>query len=299
MPPLSDTATPRFCAICGETARPAEVDRIRSNVRRFRERRFEIWRCPACQSLHCEPVADLAAYYQGYPIRAQRLDYFSRAWYAVVLRRLVQAGFTRQHRLLDHGCNQGLFLAYLKEQGYTQCTGYDPFVERFHDAAVLQQRYDVVVSLDVIEHDTDPADHLGRMVALLQPAGLLCIETPNASGIDLRQPETYLHALHLPYHQHILSWQGLQQLAQGNGLQQVRAWDRWYMDAWQPATSRRLIEGLLLHGDNDIDAGYEPPRLGLFLRHPSLLFHLLFGYFVPGRKNDHMMMMFRPVQDHG
>ena len=290
---LGDADTALRCVVCGHLAPAAESARIRCNVRRFRDRQFGLWRCAGCASLHCEPVADLDAYYAGYPIRAQRLDYFTRSWYREVLRRLTAAGLSKAHRVLDYGCNQGLFIDFLRECGYADCAGYDPFVERFQDRAVLERRYDWVVCLDVIEHDRAPDEFLARLAGLLRPGGTLCLETPNAQGIDLRRAEDYLHAIHVPYHVHILSESGLRGMAQGLGLDELAVYRRWYMDTRPPGTARRLFEGLMSHAGNDLDVGYEPPRLGLFLRHPSLFVHLFLGYWLHEGKTDHMMVMLR------
>ncbi len=125
-----DTTTLRHCPICLVTNMPAEIQRVRCNVRRFRDRTFLVWRCAVCRSLHCEKVENLAAYYENYPIRNQELDYFLRAWYRVILQRLVQAGLGKQHRILDYGCSNGLLIEYLKQHGYANCFGYDPYVDR-------------------------------------------------------------------------------------------------------------------------------------------------------------------------
>ena len=276
------------------TACPSEAKRVRCNVRRFRDRTFLVWRCSRCRSLHCEKVENLSAYYDDYPIRNQKLDYFLRAWYRVILRRLVQAGLTKQDRILDYGCSKGLFIQYLKERGYSNCFGFDPYVERFKSANVLQAKYDFVISLDVIEHDESPREFLTRLVSLLDSRGRLCLETPNAEGIVLADPEEYLHALHVPYHVHIFSQQALIELAREHGLEKIRVYDRWYMDSWLPGTARRLFEPLMKFGGNDLDLGYEPPRLDLFFRHPSLFFYLFFGYFCSSQKQDHMMIIFAP-----
>lgn len=288
----SSTESVRCCPVCRQSAAAADTAQVRCNVRRFRDRSFPVWRCAACGSLHGAKVDDLASYYADYPIRNQGLDYFTRAWYRVVLKRLVAAGLGKRDRILDYGCNQGLFLRFLEEQGYRGCSGYDPFVARYSSTAVLETTYDLVVSLDVIEHDDDPRAFLTRLVRLVAPGGRLCIETPNADGIVLGEAEEYLHALHAPYHIHILSQKALAKLSSDEGLAAVAVHNRWYMDSWLPGTARRLFEGLLKHAGNDLDAGYEPPRLGLFFKHPSLFIHLFLGYFLPGRKNDHMMMIF-------
>ena len=273
---------------------PVEVKKVRCNVRQFRDRTFELWRCVGCQSLHCEKVDDLASYYANYPIREQTLDAFVRSWYRVILRRLLAAGLRKDHRVLDYGCNQGLFLQFMAEQGYARCVGYDPYVEAYRAAQVLEQRYDFVVSLDVIEHDADPRAFLQKLVALLAPGGALCVETPNAEGILLKESEEYLHAIHAPYHEHILSQRGLEQLIAEQGLVNVAFYDRWYMDSWLPGAARKLFERLMLLAGNDLDSGYEKPRFDLFWRHPSLIFYLFFGYFLPSQKRDHMMVIARP-----
>jgi SAM-dependent methyltransferase len=279
------------CPICLETRPAAESSRVRCNVRRYRDRTFAVWRCIGCNSLHCEKVEDLPAYYADYPIRKQKLDYFTRAWYRVVLQRLVNAGLSKSHRILDYGCNQGLFIDFLIENGYANTAGYDPFVPRFSGQDVLNGRFDWVVCLDVIEHDVEPCELVIRMAGLLGTGGRLCIETPNADGIVLQDSETYIHAIHAPYHVHIFSEGALSDLCSKIGLTHLATYRRWYMDSWLPGTARRLFEPLLEYAGNDLDAGYEPPRLALFFRHPSLFFYLLFGYFLPASKKDHMMMI--------
>ena len=284
---------PIACAVCGYAGAPSEKERVRGNIRRLREKTFEVWRCAQCRCLHCEKVEDLAGYYKQYPVREQKLDYFLRAWYGEVLKRMIKAGVKPDHQILDYGCNKGLFLDFLKEKGFRNCVGYDPFMEQFRSTDVLKGRYDAVVSMDVIEHDEDPVGFLARHAALLRSGGLLFIETPNAEGIVLDKTEEYVHALHMPYHVHILSQQALQELARKQGLEEVAVYNRWYMDSPLPAASRRLFESLMMYGGNDLDLGYEPPRIDLFFKHPVLFVYLFLGYFLPPQKRDHMMMIFK------
>lgn len=287
-------ATPQRCVICQHVGAPAEVQRVRCNVRRFRDRTFLVWRCAGCGSLHCETVANLAEYYADYPIRKQELDYFLRAGFRVILERLVKAGLRKQDKILDYGCNKGLFIRFLKENGYSNCVGYDPYVEQFRSKDVLEGTYDFVLNMDVIEHDDDPGRLLGQLEKTLKSGGRLCLLTPNADGIDLSRTEEFLHFLHVPYHVHILSRRSLVELAGRHGLIPMSLYERWYMDSWLPGTSRRFFETLMMLGGNDLDLGYERPRIGLLFSHPALLFYLFFGYFVPPPRNDHLMMIFAP-----
>jgi 2-polyprenyl-3-methyl-5-hydroxy-6-metoxy-1,4-benzoquinol methylase len=287
----SSVSTDPACRICLHAGPAAESVQARCNVRRYRDKKFGVWRCMNCNSLHCETVNDLPAYYANYPIRNQKLDYFTRTWYRVILQRLVDAGLSKGHRILDYGCNQGLFIAFLIENGYVDSSGFDPFVPRFSSQDVLSGEFDWIVCLDVIEHDANPCELVSRMAKLLRTGGRLCIETPNADGILLHDTEVYIHAIHAPYHVHIFSEKALRDLCSKTGLMHLATYRRWYMDSWLPGTARRLFEPLLEYAGNDLDAGYEPPRLVPFFRHPSLFFYLFFGYFLPASKQDHMMMI--------
>lgn len=57
-------------------------------------------------------------------------------------------------------------------------------------------RFDLVVSMDVIEHVLDPADWLREATRVLKPGGLLFLTTPNYASVSLRVIEnTALEAI--------------------------------------------------------------------------------------------------------
>lgn len=244
------------CAVCGESGEPAESRIIRCNVRHYRDQYFHVERCAHCGSLQTERVNDLAEYYTNYPIRNQKLDYFLRTWYGVLLKELVRAGLQKEHSILDYGCNQGLFLDFLRERGYVHCTGFDPYVAIYRDPATLQRQYDWVISMDTIEHDEDPAGFFRRLNGLRKPSGRLCITTPRAEGINLKDADGHLHMLHVPYHVNVLSEKALVRIGREEGVELVSRRDTFYMDSWQPATSYAFIAALMAYGGNDVDLGY-------------------------------------------
>jgi SAM-dependent methyltransferase len=283
------------CAVCGESGEPVESRMVRCNVRQYRHQHFLVERCRHCGSLQTERVKNLAEYYTNYPIRNQRLDYFSRVWYGVILKRLVAAGLKKEHTLLDYGCNQGLFLQYLKTRGYGRVSGFDSYVDRFQDVSVLQRQYDWVIAMDVIEHDEQPKQMTQRLMNLCSPSGRLCLTSPNADGIHLSDPKSHLMELHVPYHVHIPSSQGVMALFKEGGRELLAYYPHSYLDSWWPGTSRVLFESLIAYGGNDIDVAFEPPRIYLFFRHPSLVLKFFFGYFLYSKKKDHMMLIFGSV----
>ncbi len=105
-------------------------------------------------------------------------------------------------RALDIGCGAGLVAEPLARLGAT-VTAIDAAPENIavasaHAAAVgltidyracgvetLQEpQFDLITSLEVIEHVTDPALFLNAIVRLLKPGGLLILSTPNRTPLS-------------------------------------------------------------------------------------------------------------------
>ncbi|MBM4362508.1 MAG: class I SAM-dependent methyltransferase, partial [Deltaproteobacteria bacterium] len=196
---------PRVCVVCErQTDAPEDVP-VRSNVRAFREERFAYWRCPGCGSLHARDDVDLARYYARYPFHDLPVDFRLHAMYANFAARMERAGVRRDARVLDYGCGGGALVRYLRSRGYTDVSGFDEYSRDFGDRAVLERRYDCIVSQDVIEHVAEPHALLESFERLAEPGGIIVVGTPNATAIDLARSEDFVHTIHAPYHRHILS----------------------------------------------------------------------------------------------
>src|SRR5688500_6456372 len=197
---VCDTATP---------VKACETARVRSNVRKFRSEQFELWRCPACRSIHARDAVDLAHYYASYPMFPPDIEWRLHRAYGNMLKRLVRSGLSKEHRILDYGCGSGALVRFLRSAGY-DTSGYDAYAEAFADRSVLERSYDCVVSQDVIEHVDSPRALLAEFDRLTVPGGMIAIGTPDAAALDLAAPEDFVHALHAPYHRHILARDVLQ-----------------------------------------------------------------------------------------
>lgn len=98
--------------------------------------------------------------------------------------------------VLELGAGGGALSQRLVDLGYA-LTASDLFVERFAPrervpfhpldlnaafASQLEQRFDVVVALELIEHLENPHHFLRECFALLQPGGTMLVSTPNLAN---------------------------------------------------------------------------------------------------------------------
>lgn len=275
------------CNICGqESGSEVEQASVRSNVRKFASETFAVWRCPHCLSIHARDEVDLAHYYADYPfhkLQDSKVDWMLGAMYRNLLRRLTQSGVTQESRILDYGCGSGLFLSYLRKQGYAQVFGYDEYSERYSDKSVLSEPYDCVMTQDVIEHVPEPQAFVKAMHGHARPGGVIVVGTPNAEAIDLQYPEARVHTLHQPYHRHILSKRALLTLGQDLGWQLLRYYPTMYANTRVPAVNSAFLTYYFQCFDNQVDLAIEPIKLSSWkLWSPVTLAHALFGsYWAP------------------
>ena len=271
------------CIVCSN-----EVDstrliyrKVRSNVRKFQNQVFTVWRCPHCQSLHSQDIVNLEEYYADYPLEKQQLDYFRKRICQNRLHLLLKQGVKKEDKILDYGCNQGLFVQFLHQKGYLNAVGYDPYFKQYSDPRVLQEKYPYITCQDVIEHAENPQQCFSQLVACLQDQGILILGTPNADEIKLEKTNDFLLHLHQPYHRHILSERALINLARKWQLQPIAQSRRWVNDSLYPFVNTRLSWAYALALKNNIDVFFEPIQIQAFLNSPQLLFYGLFGYFFP------------------
>lgn len=281
---LQDTLLCNLCDDPRPLSGTRDVVRVASNVRRFRHEQFTVWRCEHCRSLHAKEGVELGPYYAGYPLQNQRLDFFTRVSFRNRLRILERGGLERGQRVLDYGCGTGLFVRFLREAGY-DVTGYDLYAPEFSDRAPLAQRFDALISQDVLEHAEEPFDMLQEWAGLLKDGGLLFVGTPNADEIDLGRPDLYSFEIHQPYHRHLLSERALVAAGAKAGFTPVAVEKRFYLDTWVPFNNLAFARAYVARLGGDLDAAFEPPHVGTVLRTPWLWFLGYFGRCFRSRGN--------------
>lgn len=256
-----------------------------SNVRALRAERFAVWRCAGCRSIHARDEVDLARYYAAYPMHAEGGGAAMRAFFAVQRRRLRAAGLADGAKVLDYGCGAGAFVRYL-EAARVAATGYDAYAPAYADRGALARSYDAVVVQDVIEHVGDPRALLGELDGLVRPGGLVLIGTPDADAIDLRRSARFTHALHAPYHRHLLTRAELVRRGEHQGWTLVRLYRSHYANSALPFLNARFVHHYLRTRDNTLDAALEPPRASVrLLLDPRTYVFGLLGALAPPRED--------------
>lgn len=87
-------------------------------------------------------------------------------------------------RILDYGCGNGRTMALLREQGYGDVTGYDPF--HAHPQRPSGERFDLVICVEVAEHTTRPLELLSDLQRLTAPHGLILLSTRDFAQVKGR-----------------------------------------------------------------------------------------------------------------
>jgi SAM-dependent methyltransferase len=223
---------------------------------------------------------DFQDIYSDYPVNKRRLDMFSRGTLGNLLSRLVQNGLKKTDAILDYGCGNGIFVEFLKEQGFRNAIGYDPFVPQFASIAPGSQ-FDALVANDVIEHVPDPRAMIAACDRLTKPGGLLYIGTADSEPVEMKDLEPHIMRLHQPFHRIILTQSGLLKLATESGLQLVKGYRRSYMDTWRPFSNYRFLDEFNKALGHNMDLAFDPSAAQVIVRKPLLLFYAFFGYLIP------------------
>lgn len=288
------------CSICNYRVDPNDESAFSTffcNIRAFMDEKFKVWRCPDCKTIHCLDIVDLDHYYAKFPIFQAELTWSYRFIYSKLCKRLTKHGFSKTHSLLDYGCGaKGMFVEYLRECGFANAQGYDPYGSKdgFGNSKILQGgSFDYISLQDVIEHVEDPHVLLAELNSLLSPGGYILIGTPNAANLDLNRPDLPddYNLVHVPYHLHIYTRETLESLGRSQGWEPVDFFDRGYEDTPWFGFNVRAWNAYTSLFDGSVDAVFEPLKLGKGLTSPKYVFYATFGYWLSFYSR--MSIMFR------
>lgn len=212
---------------------------------------FDYFLCEVCDALSIHPLPEdrLAEIYPptyysfaGSDSRLGRPGLVTRVKESLDarrFRRVIEPISSEEIRLLDVGGGSGYVLRRLlavagrpgrgtvvdidpESIEEARGAGLDGFVGRFEDFA-SEERFHVILMLNLIEHVASPHDVLAKARALLAPGGILWIQTPNFRALDARVFRNRSWAgLHCPRHWVVFSHGGLSRALDRAGLRPTR-----------------------------------------------------------------------------
>ncbi len=199
---------------------------------------YDINRCLNCGTMYVETLPTpeaLAAIYTDDSYYELPVDSMQRINDENARRLSLIQKIKRKGRFLDIGCAHGLLLDKAKQAGY-ETQGIEPTlsnatVARGKGHAVfngwlsdfvaqnVDQRFDVISCLDVIEHIDAPKPFMQLAASLLADDGLMVVSTPNYSGMIAKLLGSKDPYMTPPEHITFFTLDGMRKLSACCGLQ--------------------------------------------------------------------------------
>lgn len=138
--------------------------------------------------------------------------------------------------LLDVGIGTGLFLRLVSKKGWSVCgvdisryavekvrkEGFKIFRGQLAKAPFKNNFFDVINMRHSIEHMEDPKGTLLKSYEILKPGGLICVATPNSSGIHAKIFGKDWPHLDLKHHVNFFSKGSLIRVLRGVGFKIIK-----------------------------------------------------------------------------
>lgn len=245
------------CRICNNTEgnKAYEVKEMQFGLRE----RFTYFQCSKCECLQIAEVpADMSAYYpsnyysflSSSPDKPQnpliRLIKNHRNRYAVFnkglsgkfiykflpagkLRMLSRISLTKNSRIMDVGCGSGAILYDLKELGFKNLLGIDPYINEdlvYRNGLKILKKYiheiegkwDLIMFHHSFEHIPDPLETMQSVSELLAEGGVCLIRIPTVSSYAWQHYRENWVQLDAPRHFFLHSVKSIELLADKAGL---------------------------------------------------------------------------------
>lgn len=234
------------CTVCGGDATD-EAARAYDYEYKTSRREWIYVRCRECGLVYVNPrpaVSELGTiypphYYSFEETQHERalVSFFRRRLEAMKVRvfgRFVGEG---PRRILDVGCGDGRFLKVLRDSGSDEwelegididegaverarAAGLEATHSRLEDFDPGDERYDMVVLFQVIEHVSEPGAMCAKVRSLLKPGGVFVIETPDVAGWDEKLFRSGLWGgYHVPRHWNLFTPANLGRMLEDQGFQ--------------------------------------------------------------------------------
>jgi len=225
---------PPTCQVCHQTGQATStevaIDRATDYIT---GQSFQVVQCQSCKLAWTYPCpSDLNPYYPGtYRRYTAPIIAILKALYRKRVRRWSKH-FTEPGSALEIGCGDGFMLDALRSLGWkvtgTERTSEMSRFAREHfgltvysdqDSALPKdERYDMIILFQVLEHLANPVHEINRYRQLLKPGGRIVIGVPNFTSWQSRYAGPNWFHLDVPRHLFHHSPESMQVLAKATGL---------------------------------------------------------------------------------
>ncbi len=243
---------------------------------------FFAMKCNSCGLVYLNPRPAISEFGKIYPSNYHAFD-FSEKDFGIVykIRSRLEAnrllsfckGLPADARILDVGCGDGFHLKLLRQYGkkswelegididkraieMAEKSGLSVHHGSIESIALPQNRFDLALMIQTIEHVEKPAEVLMAVRNFLKPGGRLVIVTDNTDSLDFRFfKKSYWGGYHFPRHWNLFNRNSLKRLAEKNDFEVVHLGTQYSPVNWvysihnwlvAKKSSRRLINRFTL-----------------------------------------------------
>lgn len=288
-----------FCAFCrqGTLEASEEIVNVPSDVRKYKNEYFTIWRCPGCKAIHSLKVLDLAGYYENYPFDQIANNFFVERAIHNLVKIARGYGMTNDSEILHNGPLDFVTAEVFRKYGLSKIDVLSRPTIPHGPWPFSDKQYDFIILVNCLDTTDDPLRFLQQIKERLKPGGRLLIQAVDAAKLDLKNLSPIITDLHQPYRIHIYSKLILLRLANSAGLDFVDYQCRSYWDTLLPFVNERAVDALDKLTDGSLDAKVDPAKLKFnrWWHLPYLLYSGLLGGVFP--KRSFMLTVFeRPKE---
>jgi SAM-dependent methyltransferase len=216
-------------------------------------------RCAGCGVVRLvDRVAEFALgllyghYYNSEQLSPEELNHqLKNPTFAYRRERIESMRGSRERSIFEIGCGDGNFLAFMQRAGWTVdgsefSSDTVALVRRRHGIAITHgdttkqtapsTPYPVVAAYHVIEHVYRPSEWLRQVRTLIEPRGLLCLQTPNWDSLTHALTRCAWSSMTFPQHVYFYTPGTLSALLPHFGFDvlSMTTWDPWH----GPGTAR-------------------------------------------------------------
>lgn len=152
----------KICTVCGNHANY-----------KFKKSNVDYFQCSSCRMIFCDYIEQDGLVGGGAheerntiqnPIRIERINNLTK-------------GVKREDVfILDWGAGFGRLVNDLKDAGYINTFGFDPYTEDFWRLP-YEYKFDIIVSVECLEHLGAPFVEFDAMLRVLKPGGIVYLES--------------------------------------------------------------------------------------------------------------------------